>query len=375
MSNKLNITHPTLLLDVEKCRGNIDRLSTKMAREDVIFRPHFKTHQSREIGRWFRDYQIDKITVSSLRMALYFADDGWKDITVAFPVNLLEINIINDLAGRINLNLIAEDADVLVQLDHVLHHRVGIFLKMDTGTHRTGIDPADIATTDACVKAMAKSANLVWKGFLSHAGQTYLVRHDVEDMGVVYKNSLQGIIALKEHYHSQYPDIRISFGDTPGASIMDDFSHIDEMRPGNFVFYDMMQVQIGSCSIDEVAVAMICPVVASHPQRQECVIYGGGIHFSKDSILRDDSKATYGTVVPYSDGRWDSSQEQGYVRSLSQEHGVIKLLPDLIESIKPGQLVAVLPVHSCMTAQCIGSYLDHDGRRIDHFASTKYFLQ
>jgi D-serine deaminase-like pyridoxal phosphate-dependent protein len=346
----------------------------KMAREQVIFRPHFKTHQSQEIGRWFRDYQIDKITVSSLRMAMYFAVDGWNDITVAFPVNLLEKDIINDLSSRLTLNLIAEDPIVLQQLDHVTQHRVGIFLKIDTGTHRTGLDPEDIASVDECVRAIAQSRHLVWRGFLSHAGHTYQVRHQIPDIRKIYENALAGVVALRDNYKSQYPDLLISFGDTPGASMIEDFNNIDEMRPGNFVFYDIMQEQIGSCSIDDIGVALICPVVVEHPERQECVIYGGGIHLSKDSILRDDHRATFGSVVPYSQGRWEASQEQGFVRTISQEHGMIQKASNGLP-IKPGQLVAILPVHSCMTAQCMGAYVDSEGNRIDHFASSRYYLQ
>jgi len=33
---------------------------------------------------------------------------------------------------------------------------------------------------------------------------------------------------------------------------------VDEIRPGNFVFYDLMQYRIGSCSVGQIAVAMAC---------------------------------------------------------------------------------------------------------------------
>ena len=39
-------------------------------------------------------------------MAEYFAENGWNDITIAFPFNLLEIDKINELAGKINLNIL-----------------------------------------------------------------------------------------------------------------------------------------------------------------------------------------------------------------------------------------------------------------------------
>ena len=35
----------------------------------LSFRPHFKTHQSAEIGSWFRDFGVTRITVSSRESA------------------------------------------------------------------------------------------------------------------------------------------------------------------------------------------------------------------------------------------------------------------------------------------------------------------
>ncbi|MDD4646297.1 MAG: alanine racemase, partial [Bacteroidales bacterium] len=74
-------------------------MAAKASRSGVIFRPHFKTHQSLTIGRWFREAGTRYITESSLVAAGYFASDGWNDITVAIPVNLREIDQINRLAS------------------------------------------------------------------------------------------------------------------------------------------------------------------------------------------------------------------------------------------------------------------------------------
>ncbi|MBN1949779.1 MAG: alanine racemase, partial [Bacteroidales bacterium] len=96
--NKL-ITKPTLLLDKAKCLRNIEKMSHRARRANVGFRPHFKTHQSIEIGNWYRDFGVSRITVSSFDMAEYFARAGWQDILVAFPFNPLEINRLNELAS------------------------------------------------------------------------------------------------------------------------------------------------------------------------------------------------------------------------------------------------------------------------------------
>src|SRR5660398_51403 len=102
------IIRPTLVIDKEICLRNIERMAQKAADHKLKFRPHFKTHQSAKIGEWFKLFGVDAITVSSVRMAEYFAVNGWADITLAFPVNILEIENINRLAANIKLNVLVE---------------------------------------------------------------------------------------------------------------------------------------------------------------------------------------------------------------------------------------------------------------------------
>ncbi|HHE37598.1 MAG TPA: alanine racemase, partial [Candidatus Cloacimonetes bacterium] len=102
----LKITRPTLILDKQKCLNNIKFMVEKGKKNNLKFRPHFKTHQSSIIGNWFRDFGVKSITVSSVGMAEYFAENGWKDITIAFPFNLLEMDKINELAAKIYLHIL-----------------------------------------------------------------------------------------------------------------------------------------------------------------------------------------------------------------------------------------------------------------------------
>ena len=106
------ITKPTLLVDEKKCRENIQKMVEKAKRNDVTLRAHVKTHQSLSVGKWLKEAGIEKITVSSLEMAKYFSKE-WGDITVAFPVNILEIATINLLASCIQLNLLVENRETI----------------------------------------------------------------------------------------------------------------------------------------------------------------------------------------------------------------------------------------------------------------------
>ncbi len=361
---KSKIAVPTLLLDRQKCQHNIQRMSDKARRLGLTLRPHFKTHQSSSIGRWFRQAGVDKITVSSLRMAEYFANDHWLDITVAFPVNLLEIDLINRLAAYIRLNLLVESVESVQFLDRHLRHPVGVFIKIDVGTHRTGVEADDEETVNRILEKIGNSRKIRFLGFLAHAGHTYRAR-GIQQLQTVHEAYLGLLATLREHYLPAFPELILSVGDTPSCSLMEDFPGVHEIRPGNFVFYDVMQIGIGSCSPDDVAVAMACPVVATHPSRNEIVVYGGGIHFSKDRIVLNGQE-NYGLMVDWESDGWRLPvSEPAFLKSLSQEHGIVQASAEQVARTKPGDVLLFLPVHSCMTADLMKHYRTLDGEYIE----------
>lgn len=354
---------PTLLLDEEKCRRNIRMMAEKARTAVVAFRPHFKTHVSHEIGEWFREEGVERITVSSFRMAQYFAEAGWKDILVAFPVNIPEIDTINNLAERIRLSLLVESVYTADFLAGRLRNHVEVFIKIDFGYHRTGVDYRDTEQIDNIIRAVESSGKMKFSGFLSHAGNSYNARGRREILGV-HEETIVKALELKKHYVVEHPGLKISLGDTPTCSVADNFSAIDEIRPGNFVFYDLMQVIIGSCSPDMVAVAMACPVVAVHPERNELVIYGGAVHFSKESITDVSGRTIYGAVVENDGPGWGPIVQNAVLSSLSQEHGIIEAPSEFIDRFRPGDIIKIMPVHSCLTANLMREYLTLEGRII-----------
>jgi D-serine deaminase-like pyridoxal phosphate-dependent protein len=352
------ITKPTLLLDQQKCKRNIAMMVSKAANHHVSFRPHFKTHQSLEIGRWFKALGVDKITVSSLEMAEYFSSE-WDDITVAFPVNLLEIETINQLSEKITLQLLVESVETTRFLAQNTKNNIGIFIKIDVGYHRTGLPPTATQQIDEILSVISASRTLSFKGFLTHAGHTYSCRTK-EEILAIHNTSTKILTGLKAKSINRFPGLIISIGDTPGCSLADDFSGIDEIRPGNFVFYDLTQQQIGACSFDQIAVAMACPIVAIHPERNEIVIYGGGVHFAKDRLEVENVGTIYGIVVVQLEEGWGGPIPGMYIKSLSQEHGIVSEPHPFITKYKIGDLLYILPVHSCMTANEMKCYKSQD---------------
>lgn len=337
---------PSLWINEARCRSNIARMAGKAREHGLHFRPHFKTHQSLETGRWFKEAGIDRITVSSLAMAEYFSSE-WNDITIAFPVNILEADLINRLAARISLNIQIESSDVAGLLKNALTESLGVFLKIDTGYHRTGLLPSAVSEIDAILEVINSTDLMSFKGFLTHAGHTYSAR-DKEAVLAIHQTSCREMVRLKTRYEMQYPGIIASVGDTPSCSLADAFFGVDEIRPGNFVFYDLMQLQIGSCNEDQIAVGLACPVVAVHPERDEVVIHGGAIHFSREVLHHPEFGPIYGQVAESSGEALGALIPGMVVKSLSQEHGIVQVPKAYPPKIRVGDILYIVPVHSCL---------------------------
>lgn len=361
----ISIIKPTLLLNKEQCLSNISRMYEKAKNSEIHFRPHFKTHNSAFIGNWFRRLGIHSITVSSVSMAKFFSAYGWRDITIAFPVNLPELGQISELAAELNLNILGESSTILQTIENGLTFKVGFYIEIDTGHHRSGVMWKDLNEIDRMLEYLYNSNRLNFKGFLTHSGHTYAADSQEEILDI-YKDTVQKMNYLKDRYLEAWPELTISIGDTPSCSLVEDFTGVDEIRPGNFVFYDLMQYSLGSCTFDQIAVSVACPVVGKSLLRNEVTIYGGAIHFSKDFLYKSNGEHLFGYIVRISEKEWSRPIAGAYLANLSQEHGIIRAPKEVIEDINIGDVVGVIPVHSCLTANLMKGYLTLEGEEISY---------
>ena len=356
----LGLTRPTVVIDESRARANLARMAAKARASGVFFRPHFKTHQSVEIGRWFADEGVTRITVSSLVMAERFAAAGWNDITLAFLLNPLELPRLRELAGSLK----DRGGSLGVTLDSLAAARLlagsrdlpcRVWIKVDTGYGRTGVpwDRTD-RLTDIIRELGPEHAPT---GLLTHAGNTYGARGS-EQVSALGRESVRRMNAARAALGSAGGpgDLLLSIGDTPFCSIADRFEGVDEIRPGNFVFNDLMQLNIGSCGPGGLAVAVACPVVGIYPERGRIVIHGGAVHLSKEILDSPGGRPLYGLLGDVAIGGEPGLGrvlDQAPVVSLSQEHGVIEVASGEFSAVavdlEIGDLVLIWPVHSCLT--------------------------
>ncbi|NQT65789.1 MAG: alanine racemase, partial [FCB group bacterium] len=240
--------------------------------------------------------------------------------------------------------------------------KLNYFIEIDTGYHRSGIPAEDILQIENVIDILKEQHN--FKGFLTHAGHAYQA-NSTDEIIRIHQDTVKKMSTLKNKFNSEFPELITSIGDTPSCTLAENFDNIDEIRPGNFVFFDLMQYNMGVCKFEDIAVCAACPVVDINRERNEIVIYGGGVHLSKEFIIQN-GEPNFGQVVKLNETGWQKPVESSYLNSLSQEHGIIKASDKLVNEISIGNVLGIIPVHSCLTTNLMGSYRTLDNISLDH---------
>lgn len=360
------ITRPTLLLDINKVEANINWMLLKAKETQTQLVPHFKTHQSKEIGQIFSDKGVNAITVSSVQMAEYFVAQGWKDITIAFPFNRLEIDVINSFINYgVQVKLLVTDLETVAHLADTLVGNVDLLIEIDAGYGRSGISSKDSTLIGLVAAEIIKSDKTNLYGIYCHPGNTYHADSRIE-IKSIWATAISEMVKVKELLKPIAANLKVRMGDTPGCVVVDEMKGVDEIGPGNFVFFDLVMNYLDVCKEEEIAVAVACPIVQKHKERNELIIHGGAVHFSKDHLFDADEQKFFGELVILEESGWSPIVDGAKLTSISQEHGVLKVSDELLETLNVGDVIGVLPIHSCLTANLMGSYLSFQGQSLEH---------
>jgi D-serine deaminase-like pyridoxal phosphate-dependent protein len=339
------LTTPAFLVDRSILHRNCERMRQKAQASGVAFRPHVKTHKTVQIGRIQHAGAPGPITVSTLAEAEYFAADGFRDITYAVPIAPEKLARGAELARRIERLAVLIDSETALRAMETFAASNDVvfdtWLKVDCGYHRAGVDP-DSPDSARLAVAMARSERVRMQGLLTHAGHSYHAR-DIEEIRRVAAEESGVLSRFRALLAAEgLGDAQRSLGSTPTTSVVERFD-CDEVRPGNYVFFDAFQATIGSCSFDDVACSVLTTVIGSYPQRGAMIVDAGALALSKDSGPDHvDPRFGYGVVC-------DAELRPLPMRivALSQEHGKVEVSG---HTVPVGTRLRILPNHSCLTA-------------------------
>ncbi|MDQ3756195.1 MAG: alanine racemase, partial [Acidobacteriota bacterium] len=255
---------PSLILDVERVRRNAAQMAERIKNFGVSLRPHVKTHKCVEVARLQTADHSGGITVSTLAEARAFAAHGFTDITYAVPVERGKFDEAIKLAkSGVRLGLITDDASIPAQLNEGARRtgvQLDLYLKVDCGYHRCGVDPQASESVEI-PRQIADASHLRFAGILTHAGHSYHARSHAELLAVArHERDLMNELATR--LRASGIDVPVvSIGSTPTASQVDHLDGIDEVRAGNYIFFDAFQATLGSCGFDDCALTVLAAVV------------------------------------------------------------------------------------------------------------------
>jgi D-serine deaminase-like pyridoxal phosphate-dependent protein len=355
-----NLKTPSLILDLDRVRRNAERMSEIARQNNVRLRPHIKTHKCIEVARIQTAGREGTITVSTLAEARAFAKHGFNDITYAVPIERGKFDdAIEILRSGVKLNLLTDDAATVKQLDKT-GVKFDVFVKIDCGTHRVGVEPNTKEAIEM-PRALSDATNLNFAGILTHAGHSYDVKSR-EGILEVARHERDSMVELAERLRSDGIEVpTVSIGSTPSMSVVDHLDGIDEIRPGNYIFFDNYQATLGSCSFEDTALTVLAAVI--HKGKTRMVVDAGGIALSKDrGPVSLDPSCGYGRVLDV-----DGNETGLRVTGLSQEHGEIDIAENE-DRFKVGDRVRILANHSCLTAAQHSHYhVMENGKIVDRW--------
>jgi D-serine deaminase-like pyridoxal phosphate-dependent protein len=346
---------PALLLDAEVLEQNLSRMQERADQFGVVLRPHIKTHKCVPIAERQRVLGARGITVSTFYEAERFAQAGFTDITWAFPFPPVYAHAAADLAKKVTLRLVVDSTEATEALERQASAsgiRFHVWLKVDSGLHRAGVDPAKPESL-RLARALAQSRQLEFDGLLTHAGHSYNAP-TTDRIREIARQEQSVLVEFAERLrHDGIAVSGLSIGSTPTMTLADSIAGVTEIRPGNYVFHDLTMVSLGVCGVNNCALTVLASVISTRPGT--VIIDAGALALSKDLGATHRSPDSHLGLV-FSDYASHAlfAPSAAHVASVSQEHG--KLLVGEGVSFRVGDRVRILEQHSCLTAALFDRY-------------------
>jgi D-serine deaminase-like pyridoxal phosphate-dependent protein len=346
-----DLSTPAVLVDLDVLERNIGRMAARAREAGVRLRPHAKTHKCPAIARLQRAAGAWGLSVAKVSEAEVFAAAGFDDLFVAYPaVGEDKGRRLLALADRVRLAVgvdSVEGAETLVRPFRDAGRRLDVMLKVDVGYGRVGVTPDRVV---AVARELAGMTGPVLRGVFTHAGHGYAeeTKEGVDGIARQEGERLAGAAAaLRE---AGLPVEEVSVGSTPTAARAMGVPGVTECRPGNYVFHDASQVDLGTCAIEDCALTIVATVV-SVPAPDRAVVDAGSKTLSSDPLR--PRAGGYGRLL----GR------ESRIEKLSEEHGVIAVSPG--ESFRVGERVRIVPNHACVVANLHDRLMGVTGDRVE----------
>ncbi|BBM68227.1 alanine racemase [Rhodothermus marinus] len=367
---------PAALIDRQRLLGNLREMQQRATQEGVALRPHAKTHKTPELARLQQELGATGITVATVDEAEAFVAAGLTDVRVAYPtVGTDRYERLHALMAQARISFCLDTPEAIRAASDFFAARgrqAEVLLEVDTGFGRTGVRWDDARRLVDCARLIQESPGLRLIGLLTHAGQAYhgpgpdespadaLRRVAAEERDRL----LAAAVTLQQAGLARPERFELSVGSTPTAHYFTNRTEqgfrITEMRPGNYVFHDVMQVALGSCTRDACALTVLARVVSRKPDGR-----GGWWVFldaGKKALATDQGYGTQGYGLPLYRPASRTPLPHAVLERLSEEHGWMHVRGGT--TLQIGDRVQIVPNHACLIAPLLRRFYVLDGDEV-----------
>ena len=329
-ANESSIATPCMLLFPDRIEENIRRMIL-MAGGAERLRPHVKTHKIAEVIELQLQAGINRFKCATLSEVAMVAGAGGRDILLAYPLLGPAIGLWFDLMDRFpesRLSVTVDSEAALKFLDSEARIRgkeVDLFVDIDNGMHRTGIDPEG---APGLIAALVKKPNLRLRGL--HIYDGHIHEPDPEERKAHCDGDFAAINTLVEQLEQDGIAVEeLACGGTPTFPIHATYPS-RTLCPGTPLLWDA-GYSLSIPDLDFLPSAVVAGRVISKPMGHVCLDLGYKSIASEMTHPR----------LHFLDLKMDG------VINHSEEHLVVKT--SAAKQLSIGDVVHALPSHICPT--------------------------
>ena len=350
---------PSFIVDINKVKRNCERMKRRCDSLGVKLRPHMKTHKTLEAGLLMTSNTCSQVVVSTLAEAHFYLENGFDDITYAYPLSFDKLPRCAELLNKLQLfHITVDNMEIIDALGKCVlpesHKKWSVLLMVDCGYGRDGV-PSDSDTALKMVEKILSLPNAEFSGIYTHYGASYHC-HGAEEIKNSSAAAWGRLIDLANRIRAKGIECKnVGIGSTPGCSQPPDQKYVEgitEFHPGNYVFYDVCQVNIGACVEEDIAGKVLTRIISHYPDTGHMLIDCGWLALTLDSL----GKLPTGFCV-------FEGEPKLRLETMTQELGTVVALDGKLDFSKYpiGSTLKILPNHACATAAMHPVYYVHDG--------------
>ena len=333
---------PTLLVDLDRLKHNIQEMQSAADARGVELRPHIKTHKSIEVAKLQLQAGAAGLVCAKLSEAEVMLP-AMQSTLAGRPSSIFIAHSLVDPNCAPRLRALSEQVDELivactselhaVALEAVLARaelHLPVMLAIDTGLGREGVRDIDSAIQAA--KQIDASPHMSLHGLYTHEGHLYSTTVEAADATVreVHRRLCEIRDAIVSHLDIEH--LRLWPGSTVSARRMIELPDVDAVRPGSYVYGDLSHTVTTQVMEPNNAALTVLSTVIDRPEIGLALIDAGTKVFSGDKT----AQGLYGR-------EW-SGRDLNVVKC-SEEHGQVQGLDT--EQLQIGERLRLVPAHTC----------------------------